>query len=141
MTYTRRTKAHDRSSRPRQAWARFIKELKEMLSRKRPTFEVIPYTSPIGKEQIRILGDDDTNEGNTRYSNFSFEEGLVWVSEEKSYPEEDPLIYYDPEEDMFAYEPSDVVNIVDGPKYDSYTSGTFIATVVVDYQISMTKFL
>jgi hypothetical protein len=105
-----------------------------MLSRKHPTFEVIPYTLPIGKgetktsrweEQIRILGDDDMDEGNTRYSNFSFEEGLVWVSEEESYPEEDPLIYYDPEEDMFAYEPSDAVNVVDGPEYDSYTSGTF----------------
>jgi hypothetical protein len=49
----------------------------------------------------------------------------IWVPEEESDPEEDLLIYYDPGEDMFTYEPSDVVNIVDGPEYDSDTSGTF----------------
>jgi hypothetical protein len=108
--------------------------LKDILSRKRPTFEIIHYASPIGKderrtlrweEQIKILGDDDTDEGSTRYSNFSFEEGPVWVPEEESDAEEDPIIYYDPEEDVFFYEPSDVVDVVDEPEYDSDTSGTF----------------
>jgi hypothetical protein len=108
--------------------------LKNKLSRKRPTFEVIHYAPPIGKdetrtlcweEQIKTLGDDDTDKGSTRYSNFSFEEGPVWVPEEESDPKKYPLIYYDPEENMFAYEPLDVVNVVDRPEYDSDTSGTF----------------
>jgi hypothetical protein len=74
---------------------RFIKELKNMLRRKRPNFEVIPYAPSIDEdetktsrweEQIRILGDDDTDEGSTHYSNFSFEKGPIWVPEEESNP-------------------------------------------------------
>jgi hypothetical protein len=89
---TRRTKAHGPSSRPRQAWARFIKELKNILSRMCPTFEEIQYASPTDKdemrtlrweEQIKILGDDGIDEGSTRCSDFSFEEGSVWVPEEE----------------------------------------------------------
>jgi hypothetical protein len=132
--YTRRTKAHGPSSRPLQAWERFIKELKNILSRERPTFEAIQYALPNDKdemrnlrweEQIKILGDDDTDEDNTCYSNFSFKEGRVWVPEEEAEPEEDPLLEYYPEEDMFVYVTLDKVDVVGRPGYDSNTLGTF----------------
>jgi hypothetical protein len=108
--------------------------LKNILSRKRPTFEEIHYAPPIDEdetrtlrweEQIKILGDDHSDEGSTRYSNFSFEEGPIWVPEEEADPEEDPLMYYDLEEDIFFYVPLDRVDVVGGPEYDSDTSGIF----------------
>ncbi len=35
------------------------------------------------EEQIKILDNDDIDEGSTRCSDFSFEEGSVWVPEEE----------------------------------------------------------
>jgi hypothetical protein len=112
-----------------------IKELKNILSRERPTIEAIQYDLPTDKdemktlrweEKIKILGDDDIDEGSTCCSNFSFEEGPVWVpEEEEADPEEDPLLEYYSEEDMYVYVTQDKVDTVGGPKYDSDTSGTF----------------
>jgi hypothetical protein len=49
------------------------------------------------------------------------------MSEEEYNPKEDPNIYYDLEEEGFFYKPTDVVSDVDGPEYDSDTSGTFLS--------------
>jgi hypothetical protein len=78
------------------------------------------------EEQIKILDNDDIDEGSTRCSDFSFEEGPVWVpEEEEADPEEDPLLEYYSEEDMYVYVTQDKVGVIGGPEYDSDTSGTF----------------
>jgi len=61
------------------------------------------------------------------YSNYSLEEGPVWVSEEEPDPKEDLNVYYDSGEYRVVYKPADVVRGVDGPEYDSDTSGTFLS--------------
>jgi hypothetical protein len=54
------------------------------------------------------------------------EEGPAWASGEESDPEKDLNVYYDPEEDRVVYKPANVVRMVNGPEYDSDTSGNFL---------------
>lgn len=78
----------------------WLRSWRNILSREHPTFEAIQYDPPTDKdemktlrceEQIKILDNDDIDEGSTRCSDFSFEEGPVWVpEEEEADPEEDP---------------------------------------------------
>jgi hypothetical protein len=79
------------------------------------------------ERQIEVLGDNDTDSASTCYSNFSLEEGAAWVSEEESDPEEDPNVNDDPDVDRDIHHPTDEMGVVDGPEFDSDTSGTFFS--------------
>jgi hypothetical protein len=79
------------------------------------------------ERQIEVLGDNDTDSASTCYSNFSLEEGPTWVSEEESDPEEDLNVNDDPDVDRDVHYPANLARVVDGPEFDSDTSGTFFS--------------
>jgi len=112
--YVRQTKAHGPSSRVCQAWDRLIKELKNIIKRKRQTLDILLYAPLTNRgetkiscleKQIKILGENETNKASTCNSNFNLEEGPAWVLEEESDPEENPNIYYDLKEDRVIFKP------------------------------------
>ncbi|GLT54274.1 hypothetical protein SLA2020_274860 [Shorea laevis] len=105
-------------SRMRKELEALVKKLKNILQNKRRT-QVIATTPLLltpqndievafWKRQEEVLGDEDTTEEHSHYSNYSYDEGSKMASEEELDPEEHPHIYYDPDEDAFYYQPTDI---------------------------------
>ncbi|GLT70871.1 hypothetical protein SLA2020_429240 [Shorea laevis] len=134
----RKSRVRGPMSRMQKELEALVTKLKNILLNKRRT--QVTATTPIPltlrnktevafwKRQEEVLGDEDTMEEHSHYSNYSFHEGSEMVSKEELDPEEHLHIYYDPDEDAFYYQPADIVSDMDGPEWGSDTSGTFSRT-------------
>ncbi|GLT55309.1 hypothetical protein SLA2020_284440 [Shorea laevis] len=144
-----RTKVRGPMSWVRNELEALVTKLKSILKNKRQTqvMTTTPTTLTLRNEievsfwkrQVEVLGDGDTKEEYSHYSNFSFYEGPEMVSEEELDPEEHPHIYYDPDEDVFFDKPANVLSDMDRLETHSGTSSTLL--VMCRLPILRTEFL